>query len=310
MPASSLDKLRKSARPLGVLALAILVAAAVVVVVSLSNAARTLLTAVDTTEVQQNEQKQLDQFAERQKRFASQINGRSLFFAPRAPHAEAPPAVATTPSTPSRPTHYSGPSVIAMINNRVWFSDGSRLAPGEHHDDLEVVGLSPPWSAKVRWQGVEFDVGLFERDSVVYRRADASSTYVRPAPASYPSTGSTPTAPASSTPARPASAGGSGGTAAGGVVIPLTPPPPVPPPEGGGAAPPEGPGPNGPAPGGPTPGPVPGTPPGTPAPEPSPQPSPEPNGSPPPAPSEPAPSPSPEPPHEPESHRPVTPEPR
>ena len=121
------------------------------------------------------------------KRFASQINGRSLFFAP-ARRTKAPRR--RHDSLDALPTDaLPGPSVIAMINNRVWFSDGSRLA-GAREAPRRSGSLrpSPPWafSDPVRGRGsTSRDSSNATASSTARRRVAA---HTRP-PASYPSTG-------------------------------------------------------------------------------------------------------------------------
>lgn len=113
----------------------------------------------------------------------AQVEGRSLFAVPAPPaHVE----VAEKPET-AKATRYGGPSVIAMINGKVWFSDGQRLGVGEAGtDSLKVLSLDAPWSTKVRWQGGEFDVEFFQRSPLLTGEpiADASddrAPYVPPA---------------------------------------------------------------------------------------------------------------------------------
>lgn len=121
--------------------------------------------------------------------YIAQFDGRSLFFVPSPP---APPPVdpprETGPTTPPPPTRYGGPSLIALVNDTAWFSDGRRLAAGGDKDGtLRVIRIDAPWNALVEWQGVEFTVSLFDRDQVVWRED-------RPAP---PSTTAPPSAPSS-----------------------------------------------------------------------------------------------------------------
>jgi len=61
-----------------------------------------------------------------------------------------------------------------MFDGQAWFEGDLRLGEGEEFDELEVLRLSPPWSVRVRWKGVEFDVDLFARDRVVQPDAGES----------------------------------------------------------------------------------------------------------------------------------------
>lgn len=107
----------------------------------------------------------------------AQINGRQLFLMPApAPVAEVeeePDEPVDT--TPRAPTVYAGPSVVAMINDAVWFSNGTRIAKGEKDGDLKVVDIDAPWSAQVEWRGSEFTVKLFDRDAVILPVSERSS---------------------------------------------------------------------------------------------------------------------------------------
>lgn len=105
----------------------------------------------------------------------AQIKGRSAFFVPSAP----PPTVVhkpreverpKPPPTPAKPSSYGGPAMFAIVNGTVWFADGKKLKVGEGDKSVKVVALEPPWSARLAYEGVEFDVSLFDRDKVIYPR--------------------------------------------------------------------------------------------------------------------------------------------
>jgi hypothetical protein len=109
----------------------------------------------------------------------AQIEGRSLFALPRPPSPRE--ETAQKPDS-SKPTRYGGPSVIAMVNGSVWFSDGQRLALGESGaGSLKVVSLDAPWSAKVEWMGGEFDVEFFQRSPLLMPASAAAATSGRDA---------------------------------------------------------------------------------------------------------------------------------
>ncbi|MEK6701170.1 MAG: hypothetical protein AABZ53_02830, partial [Planctomycetota bacterium] len=108
--------------------------------------------------------------------YVKQIDGRSLFVIPPPfprpvadrPRPEPGP---TTPRPPSAPTSYGGPTIAAIINDTVWFSDGKKMAVGEPaKDDVAVSAVDAPWSATLAWKGVAFEVPFFERDRVIYPR--------------------------------------------------------------------------------------------------------------------------------------------
>ena len=120
-------------------------------------------------------------FEERLELAQRRVDGRSLFFTPPRPRPPAPPPVRVDPPPrgPTIPTRYAGPQVIAIINNLVWFDDGSKLAPkpvdvsGSDGVDagsmngLAVWSVDPPWSVRVWWSGREWTLDLFERNVLV-----------------------------------------------------------------------------------------------------------------------------------------------
>lgn len=178
----------------------------------------------------------------------ARFRGRSIFFTPPPP----PPPVVREPveRPPSGPpARYGGPALVAMIGDTAWFADGRRLVVGEDAtgSDLRVIETSPPWYARVAWQGGEYTVTLFDR-------AGAASAVT------------TPTPPPAQTPAAPPASAASGAAQ----------PPPEPPPENPrepGANDPE---PDEPAPVPPEPDPEPGEPEPVPDPQPEPPSEPEP----------------------------------
>lgn len=108
--------------------------------------------------------------------YLAQVKGRSLFYLPPPPQAS---TAATEPQDsdkpPPPPSSYGGPSIVAMLSDVVWFSNGRKLKVGEKHDDLEVVALSPPWTSRLKWKGVEFDVGFFERSRLTKSATEAAA---------------------------------------------------------------------------------------------------------------------------------------
>lgn len=97
--------------------------------------------------------------------YVAQVSGRSMFFVPLEP----PPPPRAAPvrlaeREPPPPARYEGPRIIAMVHDRVWFEDGRRLVVGGEADNgLRVVATLAPWSAKIEWRGVEFDVDFIRR---------------------------------------------------------------------------------------------------------------------------------------------------
>lgn len=238
-----LASLRRAVRPLALIVFVSVAIALFIAASSLASLIRTLTTRIDTAAAEQNEQKQLDAFSERLNRYTAQVNGRSLFVAPRAvAAADTPPIPEPETREPLRPTRYAGPSVIAMINGAAWFSNGKRVAIGEEADGVRVLSLNAPWSVHVLWEGVEFDVGLFERDAVVYRSGANSPSRGYVAPSGPLSSGATSSTSSSVTRAAsaPTGAASSTSTPPPQTLVPgsiLLPPPPV---DGAAAPPPPG----------------------------------------------------------------------
>lgn len=121
---------------------------------------------------------QLARYAERFQqgvvRDAQRFVGRSAFFVPPAPVPPPPPPppprdpVETPPSRdpgpPPPPSSYGGPRIAFVWDDRVTFDNNMTLvAGGEGQNGVEVLETNLPWSVKVRWREVEFDVQLFER---------------------------------------------------------------------------------------------------------------------------------------------------
>ncbi len=103
--------------------------------------------------------------------YQTRFDGRSVFFKPRPPRRppprreiepeeDPPPYVAPPPSIPST---YSGPSIVAFVDNAVWFHGELRISVGEEAQGVRVLEVNPPWSAKLAYNGGEFDVPLFEK---------------------------------------------------------------------------------------------------------------------------------------------------
>lgn len=226
--------------------------------------ARAAMLPAATEQVQVADEVRLKNFADALSVQSEQVNGRSLFFVPprpRPPRVEV--AVDDTPREPPKPTRYGGPAITAMVNNQVWFNDGQRVPLGQSGRGVKVVSMNAPWSARIEWQGVEFEVDLFQRDQVVARpvRDSAGSLLTPPE-----STGEH--APVPPIPVRPDAPREVPGTPA---TNPSTPPPPQPAPEPEPSPEPE----PAPEPGSDEPGAPPSEPEPDPVPEPSPAPEPE-----------------------------------
>lgn len=119
-------------------------------------------------------------FHEGVNRDVDQFEGRSFFFTPPRPIPPPPPpppkieTVDLPPPPPPPITKYEGPSIIGVAAGYVWFSDGKKMRiGGETENNMRVVSLyDAPWTARIEWKGVEFDVPFVPRDSVVKSGAD------------------------------------------------------------------------------------------------------------------------------------------
>ncbi len=177
-------------RPLTVAATAVLVLAGVVVGAQAIGVARTMLTpSVDASRQLADQKQRIDAFSGRLDGQLDQLMGRSMYFLPpkpppeRKPPPPAPPAPPKKdPGPPPPPSRYGGPKIIAMMGDTVWF-EGARVSVGEEHDGAKVISTAPPWSAKIEWKEVEFDVELFARttpDFLVPREPDPDATPASP----------------------------------------------------------------------------------------------------------------------------------
>lgn len=116
---------------------------------------------------EQDQERRIAQYNERIAKSLALAQGRSMFVVPPAPDAIAqaekdkakPEAAADGPA----PTRYTGPDPIAVINNTVWFSDSTSVAVGKERNGIRVVSVArAPWSVRLKWRNVEFDVPIFE----------------------------------------------------------------------------------------------------------------------------------------------------
>ena len=158
----------------------------------------------------------------------AQFEGRSLFAVP------GPPSPRTeTVRKATAPTRYGGPAIIAMINDQVWFSDGKRLgASDDAVGGLKVVSINAPWSARLEWEGAEFEVEFIARSPLLASAEESSGGRITPNPRSIGDVAVPPRA-AAAAPAKPRGPGGAGGSTAPSQPEPSQPEPAPPEPSGG-----------------------------------------------------------------------------
>lgn len=164
--------------------------AAVVVVRSAAPVISAIFTRAEPAPAKGDEAKQaVDRFKSATDTQVASIKGRSLFFIPppKAKPVVDKPVVVDKPKDtpkPTVPTRYGGPSIQAVVNGSVWFSDGKKVAVGESTGTgssmVTVLAAETPWAIRLKWDGVEFDVPLFERDGVIYPTKKAEP--VKPEP--------------------------------------------------------------------------------------------------------------------------------
>lgn len=93
----------------------------------------------------------------------AQIRGRSMFFLPPPPPRPAK-RQERPPQTAPRLERYAGPDIVAVINNTVWFNDGTRRALGEPSSEgIAVLAVDPPWTVRLQWRDAEWTITLFDR---------------------------------------------------------------------------------------------------------------------------------------------------
>lgn len=155
----------------GQAALVVIVVAIILLAFPVAAMVGTLMTPAASPSATQStrQQEMLKKFEESSEHSLAQTSGRSLFVIPAAPRAPRnDPPTTVTDTTPKPPSAYGGPALAAIINDTVWFSDGTRLKPGENADkSLSVVKVDPPWGATIKYRGVDFPVTLFEHDKTV-----------------------------------------------------------------------------------------------------------------------------------------------
>jgi hypothetical protein len=138
-----------------------------------------MLPAGDAGASREAESERVNRYALALENQVKQFDGRPLFFIPSEPTKPPPPPPARAeegpPPPPPPPSKYGGPAIMGMYGGSVWFENGTWVKPGETSAaGVKVVRLDAPWSARLEWKGVEFDVPLFERDTIVSKPAGAT----------------------------------------------------------------------------------------------------------------------------------------
>ena len=105
--------------------------------------------------------------------YQGRFDGRSFFYKPPAPRVKPTPRGNTDPIVkPSEPipqpapVRYGGPSIVYALGDEVCFHGNLRLRIGEEASGIKVISTEDlPWSVRLLWSGVEFDVPIFKRYS-------------------------------------------------------------------------------------------------------------------------------------------------
>ncbi len=170
----------------------------------------------DDLQVASSLQGHIDNHGRQLEIYLARFDGRSIFYRPRPtpkrtvapplpPRPE--PKAQTREDKPPRPAPppptYTGPSIMAIFGDEVWFVNPQhdqpplRIKVGEEQLGLEVLSTDPPWMVNVRYRKGEYDVNLFELKSFF---TDTSDTEIPnppgliDAPAETPATGEEPPA--------------------------------------------------------------------------------------------------------------------
>ena len=133
---------------------------------------------------EQDQERRIAQYNERLAKSLALAQGRSMFVVPPAPDAIAQAEkdkakAAEAADEGPAPTRYTGPDPIAVINNTVWFSDSTSVPLGKERAGIRVVSVDrAPWSVRLKWRNVEFDVPIFENTTPSF--LTKSTTSARP----------------------------------------------------------------------------------------------------------------------------------
>ena len=112
--------------------------------------------------------------------YENRFNGRSLFVRPKPPPRIVPIVEAPKdepqeidPPPPPPPANYTGPRVLAVLGDEVWFQtkwrngpwegESLRLRVGQEGEGVKVIATDPPWTVRLGHAGDEYDVPLLER---------------------------------------------------------------------------------------------------------------------------------------------------
>lgn len=128
----------------------------------------------------------LEEHAAAAETYEDRFNGRSVFFRPRQPRRPPPPPPPESPKvvvtdapadTPARTRPlYAGPPIVGYLGPTVWFSGDLRLGVGEESEGLKVISVDDmPWSAKIEYQGWEYDVSFLSRRPADFFAREPSS---------------------------------------------------------------------------------------------------------------------------------------
>lgn len=112
--------------------------------------------------------------------YQARFNGRSIFFTPpptpkprpnppiQIQETQQPAPVKPRPTVESVSNTYTGPSIMGIFGEEVWFvgsgfqKDILRISVGEEKDGIKIVATDPPWSVTVQYNRGEYEVNLFE----------------------------------------------------------------------------------------------------------------------------------------------------
>ncbi len=108
------------------------------------------------------------------KTYRDRFEGRSLFFKPKPPPPPKRPKPLVVdrgddpppPPPPKTPASYTGPSVIFVVGDEVWFHKGRHASVGEEVDGVTVIASDPPWTVTLGHAGGEYEIPLFRKGNL------------------------------------------------------------------------------------------------------------------------------------------------
>jgi hypothetical protein len=129
-------------------------------------------------------------------KYVQRFNGRSLFNKPQPPPRPGPTGPPPPPPPPpivegtkGPPANYTGPAVMFVLGDEVWFRNGLTLSVGEESQGVKVLSSDPPWKVTLAHGGGQYDIELFKKIDLFKDnkpRAQRDFPGLKPAPQGAP----------------------------------------------------------------------------------------------------------------------------